>query len=603
MNTKNTFKLIMVLLAIALYIFLFFIYLPDRQTLILYLILYLIFGFRVIKDGVKKAISGDLFSENTLMTIATLGAFFIGEYPEAVAVMLFFRIGEYLEDYAIDKSKASINQLINIRPETINLFDGYNVILTKAETAKIGDLFIVRPGERVALDGIVTDGMSSIDTSALTGESLPKYIEPGNEILAGTINLDGVIKVRSTKLFTESFAAKIIDLVENSKKNKAKADHLISKFSRIYTPIVVLLAVLLTIIPTFIFGFDSFNEWLRRSLIFLVISCPCALVVSVPLAFFAGIGRASQKGILLKGSITIENLSEAVNFAFDKTGTLTKGIFEVTNIETNNIKESELLDLAAHAEANSNHPIAKSIVAANKHINLSRVTDVIEVAGRGIIAKVDNKTVSVGNKKLIPELNLNHHNYRTGVYVIVDGVYKGFIEVADSIKADAVDAITAVSALNIKSISILSGDDKTPVEKLARQLKITSVFSRLLPQDKVENVKELCKEGITVFVGDGINDAPVLIEADVGIAMGAIGSDAAIEAADVVILDDDLKKIPEAIKLSRRTLFRAKQNIVFALGVKTIILLLGALGLTSMWLAVIADVGVTLAAVANSIRK
>ena len=602
MNKKKIINLIILIVGITLYMSTLIFNIKNTLGLILYLVAYIIFGYPVIVDGVRKAIKSDIFSENTLMTIATVGAFAIGEYPEAVAVMLFYRIGEFLEDYAIDKSKDSIKELINIRPEEVNLVNGNDVVVTKPSEVRIGDIFVVRPGERVALDGIAVDGISSVDTSALTGESLPRVIESGNEVFAGSINIDGVIKIKATKLFEESFAAKIVDLVENSKKHKAKTDRFISKFSNIYTPLVVLLAVMLTLIPTLIYGIDSFSDWLRRALIFLVISCPCALVVSVPLAFFAGIGRASRRGILLKGSITIENLARAKNIAFDKTGTLTKGIFKVDNIETVDITKEELLEYAAHCEANSNHPIAKCIVEAYGKIDLSRVADVTEMPGKGVSAIVDNKKIVVGNKRILQDKNVEH-SQKTGVYVLIDGVYKGFIEVSDVVKDNAEKVICEHKELNIAKTVILTGDDKKAAEDVAKTIKISSVFSKLLPENKVEKVAEIKKDGVTVFVGDGINDAPVLAEADVGIAMGAIGSDAAIEAADVVILDDDLGKVPEAVKLSRKTLSRAKQNIVLALGIKSIIIILGAVGLTSMWLAVIADVGVTLVAVANSIRK
>ena len=579
--------------------------------IVLYIISYIIVGFDVIKEAVINIFHGEFFDENFLMSIATIGAFVIKEFPEAVAVMLFYQIGEYFQSSAVKKSRKSIASLMDIRPDYANLKVDGKIEKISPEKIRIGDIIVVKPGEKVPLDGIVIDGNSMLDTSALTGESVPREIKVNDHILSGCINLNGVIEIKVEKEFGESTVSKILDLVENATNKKAKTENFITKFSKYYTPIVVFLALIIAFIPPIITKSDML-EWVYRALTFLVVSCPCALVISVPLSFFSGIGSASKKGILVKGSNYLEILSKTEIAVFDKTGTLTEGVFEVQKIANEDwIGEKELLELATYCESYSNHPISVSIQRAyKKEIDKTRIVESKDVAGKGIISKIDEKEIACGNHKLMEMMGIKNiekiDEIGTVIYLAINKKYAGYILISDKIKEDSKKAIQLLKKSGIKRTIMLTGDNKEVAEKVNQSLQLDEVYSELLPVDKVNKVEELLKnkneESKLAFIGDGINDAPVLARADVGIAMGGLGSDAAIEAADIVIMTDEPSKIATAIKISRKTLKIVYQNISFALIVKIGVLILSAFGLTSMWSAVFADVGVTVLAVLNSFR-
>lgn len=572
----------------------------------LFFMSYISIGYEVIFEAIENIKNKEFLGEEFLMVIASIGAFTIGEYPEAIGVILFFQVGEIFEEYAEDKSKKSIESLMNLKPDIANVKEGNNVITKKPEEVKIGDIIVVKPGERVPLDGTVISGEALIDTSALTGESVPRAVSANSEILSGVINTNGVLKIKVTKEFKESTLSKILDLVENAGEKKAHTEKFITKFAKVYTPTVIILAVLIFVIPTLILKMD-FNTWLYRALAFLVTSCPCALVVSVPLSFFGGIGGASRKGILVKGSNYLELLANIDTVVFDKTGTLTKGNFKVQNINAIGSKD-ELLETAAYIESFSNHPIAKSILESyGKEVDKQKITEYEEISGHGVTALVDGKKVFLGNSKLMEKIGIKiqeEKNAATVVYIAIDGEYAGKIEIADEIKEDSKLAINNLKKQGIKKVVMLTGDRKQVGEEVAKKLNIDNVFTELLPTDKVEKLQELLngKNQGVAFVGDGLNDAPVLAMADVGIAMGGYGTDAAIEAADVVIMTDEPSKICEAIKTARKTIKISKENITFAIGVKILVLLLVFLGIAKMWEAVFADVGVTVLATLNALR-
>ena len=576
----------------------------------LYLISYIIVGAEIIFKAIKNIFKGEVFDECFLMTIATIGAICIGELPEAVAVMLFYQVGEMFQDYAVDKSKKSITNLMNIRPDFANIERDGKQEKVNPEEVKIGDTIIVKPGEKVPLDGIVIDGKSLLDTSALTGESVPVEIEKGSEVLSGCINQTGLFSMKVTKEFEESTVSKILNLVENASNKKSKSENFMTKFAKVYTPTVVVIAAILAIIPPFIFQIGSFTEWLYRALSFLVVSCPCALVISIPLSFFAGIGGASKAGILVKGSNYLEALAKTEIVVFDKTGTLTKGVFEVQKVNAVNISEDELLKYAVYAENYSNHPISASLKSAYKgEIDEKLISNTQELAGYGIEAKIDDKDVLVGNSKLMKEKNIAFtecDEVGTVIYVAVNKEYVGYILIADTIKEDAKNLVSGLKNYNIAKTVMLTGDKIKASQKVANELKIDEVYAELLPNEKVEKVEELLKikskDGKLVFIGDGINDAPVLAISDIGISMGALGSDAAIEASDVVIMTDEPSKLVTAIKIAKKTLRIVKQNIIFAIFVKVAILILTAIGISTMWEAVFADVGVSVIAVLNALR-
>lgn len=573
----------------------------------LFLVPYLVLGFEIISDAIIKLLHGELFDEYFLMTVASIGALCIGEYPEAVAVMLFFRIGECFEDYAVGKSRRSIAELMDIRPDYACVeVDG---VLQKFDpnTIPVGTVITVTPGERIPLDGVIMDGESSVDTSALTGESMPRTVKKGQQVVSGCVNLSGVLRIRVSSTYKESTVSKMLELVEHSANSKSRREALVTRFAKIYTPVVVLLAVLLAVIPSLVDG--NWLEWIRRALIFLVISCPCALVISVPLSFFGGIGCASKHGILIKGSTYLEALADTSTVVMDKTGTVTEGSFSVTGVEPIGISGADLITLAAAAECYSNHPIALSLRKACKSLPDRRlVTNVRELAGRGIEANVCGRRVLVGNAALMtsngitPKVPTEH---ATIVHVAADGIYGGYIVIDDRIKDGAKQAVSDLYRLGVESTVMLTGDGKRTAQAVGTALGVNNVYSELLPSDKVIAVEELLRQkhtGTLLFVGDGINDAPVLARSDVGVAMGALGSDAAVEAADVVLMDDNIGKLPLAIEISQHTVGIAKQNIAFSLIVKFAIMLLGALGIAGMWLAVFADVGVLILAVLNATR-
>lgn len=574
-----------------------------------FLVPYLIIGYDILWKAVRNILHGQIFDENFLMAIATIGAFALGEYLEGSAVMIFYQVGELFQSVAVGKSRKSISSLMDIRPDYANLERDGEIVEADPEEVLIGDIIVVKPGEKIPLDGVILEGAASVDASALTGESVPRSLTEGDDVISGCINLNGVIRVRVTKEFGESTVAKILDLVENSSSKKAKAENFITKFARYYTPCVVIGAVLLAVIPSLITG--NWGEWINRALIFLVISCPCALVISVPLSFFGGIGGASRCGILIKGGNYLETLAKTEIVVFDKTGTLTKGVFNVTAVHPQIASEERLIELAAYAEAYSNHPISSSIRDAfNAEIDKSRISDVRELSGRGVSAVVDGKKVCAGNDKLMEEIGVSWHPcHHTGttVHVAVDNTYAGHIVISDEIKPDSAETVRALKNAGVKKTVMLTGDARAVGESTAEKLGLDEVYTELLPDGKVEMVEKLIEEksdkGKLVFVGDGINDAPVLSRADIGIAMGAVGSDAAIEAADVVLMDDKPSKIAAAIDISRKTLAIVHQNIVFALVVKFAVLILGALGFANMWAAVFADVGVSVIAVVNAMRS
>lgn len=575
---------------------------------------YFVIGWDVLWKAVKNIAHGQIFDENFLMALATVGAFCTGffgegEYPEAVFVMLFYQVGELFQSYAVGRSRRSIAELMNIRPDYANIRQNGELVRVDPEEVAVGELIVVKAGERIPLDGVVVDGSSSLNTSALTGESLPREVEPGDAVISGCVNQTGLLEVRVTKPFGESTVSKILELVENSSSKKAKAENFITKFARYYTPVVVIGAVLLAVLPPLVTG-ESWSVWLNRALVFLVVSCPCALVVSVPLSFFGGIGGASRSGVLIKGANYLEALSQTEIVVFDKTGTLTQGVFRVTDIQPEGCTEQELLETAALAESYSDHPISRSLKEAfGKEADASRVTDAQELSGRGVRAVVDGKTVYAGNEKLMAEQGIRcRPSGKTGtvVHVAMDGRYLGHLIISDACKPDAKETVSALKAQGVKKLVMLTGDAKEAGEAVAAELGLDQVYTQLLPADKVERVEGLLQEkspkGKLAFVGDGINDAPVLSRADIGIAMGALGSDAAIEAADIVLMDDKPSKIAAAMKISKGTLRIVRQNIWFALGVKLLVLVLSAFGVSAMWEAVFADVGVLILAVLNASR-
>ncbi len=582
----------------------------PNLALILFFMSYIIVGGDIILRAARNITKGKVFDENFLMAIATIGAMFISEYAEGIAVMLLYQIGELFQDYAVGKSRKSIADLMDIRPDYANVKRGEDYIKLDPDEVKIGDIMLIRPGERVPLDGKVISGNSLLDTSALTGEAVPREVSPGNEILSGCINVNGLITAEVTKEYEESTVSKILELVENASSKKSSSEQFITRFARYYTPVVVILAVLLALVPPLVIEGATFSEWTYRALSFLVVSCPCALVISIPLSFFSGIGGASKRGILIKGSNYFEALANTQIIAFDKTGTLTKGVFEVQEIVPKGISKDELLELAAYGESFSNHPISQSIQKAyGKEIDQSVISNVEEIPGHGIEAVVKGKKISAGNAKI---MNLRNIPFDQGeligtvVHLAVDGAYGGYILIADEVKSDSVQAIKELKELGIGQAVMLTGDNKAIGNKVGKHLGLDKVYSELLPGDKVDKLEELLLQtshkGKLAYVGDGINDAPVLARADVGIAMGGLGSDAAIEAADVIIMTDEPSKIPMAIKISKRILKIASQNIVFAIGIKIVILILSALGITNMWFAIFGDVGVTIITVLNSFR-
>ena len=567
---------------------------------------YLVIGYDVLWGAVRNIIHGQVFDEQFLMAIATLGAFAIEDYPEAAAVMLFYQVGELFQSIAVGKSRKSISALMDICPEyAVVLRDGEEVTVPPEEVG-IGEVLIIKPGEKIPLDGEITEGSTTVNTAALTGESLPVDKTVGDRVISGTINLSGVIKVKAQSLYEESTVSKILELVENSAEKKAKAENFITRFARYYTPCVVIGAVLLAVIPPLFFS-QEWSMWINRALIFLVVSCPCALVVSVPLSFFGGIGGASREGILIKGANYLETLSKVDTVVFDKTGTLTKGTFAVNAIHPKNITEAQLLDIAAAAESYSTHPVGESIVAAHKgHIDKTRIGEVEELAGMGLRAVIDGKTFFVGNGALMDKVGAGWHDCHlagTVIHIAENGEYLGHIVINDEIKPDSKAAVAELKELGIKNTVMLTGDTERVAKSVGEEVGVDSVCAKLLPAQKVEKVEELLSQGCkTAFVGDGINDAPVLTRADVGIAMGALGSDAAIESADIVLMDDKPSKLPSAIRISRKTMRIVRQNIVFALAVKAIIIVLGAFGIANMWTAVFGDVGVMVIAILNAMR-
>ncbi len=579
-------------------------------SVVLFALSYVLVGGEVVLTAIKNILRGEVFDENFLMTVATLGAFFVGEFPEGVAVMLFYQIGEVFQSYAVNRSRKSITSLMNIRADYANILKNGKEEKVNPETVNIDDVIIIKPGERVPLDGTVLDGTSFVDTSALTGESVPREISIGEDILAGFINTNGVLKVKVTKNFKESTVSRILELVENASNKKAPTEKFITKFARIYTPIVVFSALALAIIPPLVIKDASFYDWIYRALIFLVVSCPCALVVSIPLGLFAGIGGASRKGILVKGGNYLEALKDVNTVVFDKTGTLTKGVFKVTEVNNIDIPKEELIKVAAISESLSNHPIAQSIIKEyGKEIDSNELSDYEEISGHGIKVTINNSQVLIGNYKLMEKFEIKYNNINsigTIVHVAINNEYKGNIVISDEIKESSKSAIAGLKSIGVSQTVMLTGDNKSVGEKVASLVGVDKVFAELLPGDKVDKVEELIEnnstEGKVIFVGDGINDAPVLARADIGVAMGGIGSDAAIEAADVVLMKDDPEALVTAIKVARKTNKVLWQNIIFSLGVKVLVLLLGAFGIANMWEAVFADVGVTVIAVINSTR-
>lgn len=613
--------LVRIILAAMLLVSLAFAPVTGPLRLALYLIPYLLVGYDILLKAAKGIRNGRVFDENFLMTVATLGAIAIalyddtGEYTEAVAVMLFYQIGEWFQAYAVGKSRKNISDLMDIRPDYANIERSGKIEQVAPESVEVGTVIVVQPGEKVPIDGIVIRGETSLNTSALTGESLPKNVAPGENVTSGCINLTGVIYVRTTRLFGDSTVSQILELVENASSRKSQSEAFITRFARIYTPIVFFSALALALVPPlvrhFAMGADAqWDDWIYRALVFLVISCPCALVISIPLSFFAGIGGASKEGILVKGSNYLEALSQTSTLVMDKTGTLTQGVFEVTAVHHNTLDENRLLELAALAESASSHPISKSLQKAyGKAIDRSRVTNIRELAGKGVVASVDEQEVAVGNEKLMTELGIEFIACRsigTIVHIAVNGNYCGHIVIADQLKPNAIKAIDAVRKAGVNKVVMLTGDRKSVALAVASQLGIDEVRCELMPSDKVSAVEKLLAQragsGKLAFVGDGINDAPVLSRADIGIAMGAMGSDAAIEAADIVLMDDDPLKIAKGIKISRKCLRIVKENIWLAIGIKVLCLLLGAVGLANMWMAIFADVGVMILAILNAIR-
>ncbi len=615
MTKEQKIKLGRILAAIVLLIVFSLLPLEGVLRLVLFLIPYLIIGYDILLEAGEGILHGEVFDEDFLMAVATLGAILLGDYTEAAAVMLFFQIGELFEDYAVDRSRKNISELMDIRPDYANVERGGELVKVAPDEVEIGSVIVVQPGEKVPIDGIVKEGRTALNTSALTGESLPREVVEGEEVISGCINMTGLIKVRTTKAFGESTASKILKLVENSSERKSRSENFISKFARYYTPAVCGGALALALLPPLVrmlaLGMNpAWQDWIYRALTFLVISCPCALVISIPLSFFAGIGGASRAGILIKGSNYLETLSQTKYLVFDKTGTMTQGVFEVNGVHHSSIDEKQLIEYAALAESASSHPISKSLQRAyGKPLDRSRVTDIEEISGNGVTARVDNHLIAAGNTKLMDRLGITYqpcHDVGTVVHIGIDGSYAGHILISDLEKPTAKEAISQLKALGVKKTVMLTGDRHQAAEKVAEDLGIDEVFSELLPADKVAKVEELLKEkeekDRLAFVGDGINDAPVLSRADIGIAMGAMGSDAAIEAADIVLMDDDPLKLARAIRISRKCLRIVYENIGIAIGIKAVCLLLGALGIANMWMAIFADVGVMIIAVLNAIR-
>ena len=621
MTAKQKKMLVRILLAAALLVAISLAPVTGLLRLALFLVPYLLVGYDILLKAAKGIRNGRIFDENFLMTVATLGAIAIalydntGDYTEAVAVMLFYQIGEWFQAYAVGKSRKNISELMDIRPDYANIEKNGKLERVDPESVEIGTVIVVQPGEKVPIDGVVVSGTSNLNTSALTGESLPRSVSIGEDVTSGCINLTGVISVRTTKLFGDSTVSQILELVENASSRKSQSEAFITRFARVYTPIVFFSALSLAIIPPLVrlfgLGLDAqWDDWIYRALVFLVISCPCALVISIPLSFFAGIGGASKEGILVKGSNYLEALSQTSTLVMDKTGTLTQGVFEVTAVHHNTIDEAKLIELTALAESASSHPISKSLQKSyGKPLDRTRVENIRELAGKGVIATVDGKEVAAGNEKLMAELGIDPISCRsvgTIVHVAVDGKYCGHIIIADRLKPNAVKAVEAVKKAGVQSVVMLTGDRRNVAQAVAAELGVDEVRSELMPADKVAAVEELLTKrtgkGKVAFVGDGINDAPVLSRADIGIAMGAMGSDAAIEAADIVLMDDDPLKIAKGIKISRKCLRIVKQNIWFAIGIKVLCLILGALGFANMWMAIFADVGVMILAILNAIR-
>ncbi|MDK2805184.1 MAG: Zn2+/Cd2+-exporting ATPase [Thermoanaerobacterium sp.] len=608
-DSRFKWKIVQLLSAAILFILPVIFKLPEYAKFSLFFISYIISGGDIIALSIKKILKGQLFDENFLMSISTIGAFAIGKYEEGVSVMLFYQIGTLIEDYAVDNSRKSIKDLMNIRPDYANLKIENDIKKVPPEAVNIGDIILVKPGEKIPLDGKVIDGKSFVDTSSLTGEYLPMEVTIGSDVLSGFINKSGLLTVKVEKNFKESTVSKILDLIENASNKKAQAENFITKFAKYYTPAVVLSALFIATIPPIILN-ENLSNWIYRALVFLVISCPCALVISVPLSFFSGIGAASKSGILIKGSNYLEALNDVKTMVFDKTGTLTEGTFKVTEINAENpLKNDELLKYAAYGEYYSNHPIASSIVNAyGKEIDAVKIKDYVELAGNGIKAIIDDKEILIGNSKLMKSHNIAFKDVRpySAVHIAVNRKYAGYIVISDTIKKDSKDTVKALKSLGVERLIMLTGDKKEISQYISNELGLDGVYSELLPDEKVNVVDELCSntdlKGKVAFVGDGINDAPALTRADVGIAMGKIGTDAAIEAADVVLMTDEPYKLVDAIKIAKKTHKIVLENIIFALGVKLSVLTLGALGLATMWEAVFADVGVTVLAVLNSLR-
>ena len=615
MNKKQKKVLTRIIIAFVLLVLLNFLPVDGYLRMALYMIPYLVIGYDILKKAFKGIRNRQVFDENFLMAVATIGAIALGDYQEGTAVMLFYQIGELFQSYAVGKSRRNISELMDIRPDYANIEQDGKLEKVDPDEIEVGTIIVVQPGEKIPIDGMIEDGNSTLNTSALTGESLPRDAKVGDEVISGCINMTGVLKIRTTKEFGESTVSKILDLVENSSSKKSRSENFISKFARYYTPAVCYSALVLAVIPPlcrmlFMGLSPEWGDWIYRALTFLVISCPCALVISIPLSFFAGIGGASNQGVLVKGSNYLETLSQTKIVVFDKTGTMTKGVFEVSGIHHNEMEDAKLLEYAAYAECSSSHPISKSLQKAyGKPIDRSRVTDIEEIGGNGVIAKVDGVSVAAGNAKLMNRLGIAYkecHHVGTVVHMAVDGKYAGHILISDIIKPHAKEAIENLKKAGITRTVMLTGDGKKVAESVAADLGIGEVHSELLPADKVSKVEELLankseKEKLA-FVGDGINDAPVLSRADIGIAMGALGSDAAIEAADVVLMDDDPLKIGKAIRIAKKCMRIVYENIYFAIGVKLICLVLGALGIANMWIAIFADVGVMVLAVLNAIR-
>ena len=615
MNKKQKKMLTRIIIAAVLLVILSFLPVDGYLKMALYMVPYLVIGYDILKKAWKGILNKQVFDENFLMAVATIGAIVLGDYKEGVAVMLFYQIGELFQSYAVGKSRRNISELMDIRPDYANVEVDGNLEQVDPDEVEIGTIIVVQPGEKIPIDGIVTEGKSTLNTSALTGESVPRDISVGEEVISGCINLSGVLKIQTTKEFGESTVSKILDLVENSSSKKSKSENFISKFAKYYTPAVCYGALALAILPPlvrllFMGASPEWGDWIYRALTFLVISCPCALVISIPLSFFAGIGGASNQGVLVKGSNYLETLSQTKYVVFDKTGTMTRGVFEVSGIHHNEMEDAKLLEYAALAECSSSHPISKSLQKAyNKPIDRNRVTDIEEISGHGVVAKVDGITVAAGNEKLMEKLGVSYvscSHVGTIVHLALDGKYAGHILISDVIKPHAKEAIKELKKAGVTKTVMLTGDRKNVADAVASELGIKEVYSELLPADKVAKVEELLankeEKDKLAFVGDGINDAPVLSRADIGIAMGALGSDAAIEAADIVLMDDDPLKISKAIKIAKKCIRIVYENIYFAIGIKVLCLILGALGIANMWMAIFADVGVMVIAVLNAIR-